>query len=155
MKLPDVYDNEQRFIFSNWSTEDFVGRWENSFTTIKAGETVELPMYKAYNFCKHFVDREMQREGRDSQLGIDEVRKPYEDKTIAQITGGADSPAMQTLKEKIRAEVEAEIVGKATGDDMASASVNVTAPVVEGEFADLKEEVKVPAPKAPKTPKAK
>lgn len=109
MKFPDVFNNERKFIFTNWSDEDFVGRWEYTMTTIKAGESIELPMYKAYNFCKHFVDREMFKvPGMESFVSIDEKRVPFEEKTIMEIGIGTDSPALQSLKDKIRAEIEAE-----------------------------------------------
>ena len=135
---PDVFDNDVRFVFSNWTNEDFIGKWETTFTTIKAGETMELPMYKAYNFCKHLVDREMNREGKANLMGNDDARKSFEDKTIAEITAGTDSPAMLALKEKIRAEMEDV---KSPAKEMSSGDVNVTKQ--EGEFADLKEEIVV------------
>lgn len=138
MEKVDVYNNDRRFIFSNWTVEDFTGKWETEFTTIKSGETVELPMYKAYNFCKHLVDREMNRIGQSNLMGNDDVRKPFEDKTIAEITAGTDSPAMAALKEKIRAEIEGT---KTPGEGMDSGNVNVDTKE-DGEFADLVEEVK-------------
>lgn len=144
MIQPDVYNNERRFIFSNWTPEDFVGKWEHTYTTIKAGETIELPMYKAYNFCKHLVDREMNRQGQSNLMGNDDARKPFEEKTIAEISAGTDSPAMVSLKDKIRAEIESEN----SRVNMSSGDVNVPAKVV-GEFADL-EQVEVKVPKAKK-----
>lgn len=143
--MPNVFDNERRFIFTNWTTEDFTGMWEGNATLVKAGATIELPMYKAYIFCKHLVDREMNRDGRETQIGIDEARLVYEAKTIAEITGGTDSPALATLKEQIRAEVEAELTAKEAPIEEAS-----SAPVSEEEFADLKEEVVTDTKPAPK-----
>ena len=106
MIYPDVFDNERRFIFNNWSDRDFTATWANESTTVKAGTSKEFPMYLAYHFTKHFVDREMQKDGMSSLMSIDEQRKSYEDKTMAEITGNIDSPALAQLKEQIRQEIE-------------------------------------------------
>ena len=109
MKTPDTFNNERRFVFSNWTAEDFEGSWNGEKTLVKAGESKELSMALAYNFTKHLVDREMSRAGKSNLQGVEEERAPYEAKTMAEIGEGTDSPALATLKEKIRAEVlEAE-----------------------------------------------
>ena len=105
MQNPDTFNNERRFIFSNWSSEDFIGQWGGIEYPVKKGETKEFPMYLAYHLTKHFVDREMSKSGKSSLLGVDEARKEYEDKTMAEIVAGVDSPALATLKEEIRKEV--------------------------------------------------
>jgi len=106
MNTPDTYDNNRRYIFNNWSTEDFTGVWNGESTLIKAGETKEFPMFLAMHFCKHFTDREMSKAGKSTLLGIPEERNIYDTKTIAEITDGTDSPALASLKEQIRKEVE-------------------------------------------------
>jgi hypothetical protein len=111
MELPATYDNERRYVFSNWTNEDFVGVWGGKTTTIKAGAILEVPMYLAYHYCKHLVDREMNKSGKASLIGDDSVRAPLEEKTICEITAGMDSPALATLKEQIKKEVEAEPKG--------------------------------------------
>lgn len=105
MEQVDIYNNDRRFIFSNWSNEDFIGQWGGVQTLIKAGETKEFVMHLAYHFTKHFVDREMVKDGKGTLIGVDESRKPYEQKTIAEITAGTDSPALATLKKQIEEEV--------------------------------------------------
>lgn len=113
MKLPDVLDNSKNFVFSNWSNEDFKGVWAKEEFLIKAGEVKEFPMYLAYNFCKHFVDREMEKAGKGAFTGDDNAREPFEQKTIAEITAGTDSPALKAIKEAIKKEVE-EVKSEAT-----------------------------------------
>jgi hypothetical protein len=105
MIYPDTFNNERRYIFSNWSSEDFMGQWGGTEYLIEKGKTKEFPMYLAYHLTKHFVDREMSKSGKSSLLGVDEARKEYEDKTMAEIVAGVDSPALATLKEEIRKEV--------------------------------------------------
>lgn len=106
MLYPNVFENDKKFIFSNWSKEDFVCKWGGADIVIKTGETKELEMAIAFHLTKHFVDREMNRDKKSHLLGIEEERKQYEDKTIAEILGATDSPAMATLKEQIRKENE-------------------------------------------------
>lgn len=106
MELPTIMDNEKRFIFTNWSNEDFEGRWNGEVTIIKKGETKEFMMALAYHFTKHFVDREMMKDNKESNLSIDELRAPYEAKTMAEITSGTDSPALASLKKDIEQEIK-------------------------------------------------
>lgn len=119
----EILNNEVRYIFNNWSEEDFTGYWNSKPQLIKAGETVELPKYLALHYCKHFVNREMDRDNKSSSWGIEEARKPYIVKTITEITGNTDSPALASLKNMIRKEVEEEKVS--TGSEMKSGDVSV------------------------------
>ena len=131
MELPSILDNEKKFLFHNWSKEDFVGFWGGEPTTIKAGETREFAMFLAYHFTKHFVDREMEKDGKSALLGVDDLRKTYENKTISEVSAGVDSPALATLKEKIQSEVEqSSKVEKKTGKKLTTKKV--------GEIEDLK-----------------
>lgn len=130
MQFPNSFDENKRYIFTNWTTEEFRGSWGGQGQVVAAGETIEVPEYLAYHYTKHLVDREMQRDGKDSVMGVDEMRLPYEEKTMTAIGAGTDSPAMTALKEKIRAEV--------AEDAMKSADVNVAAPS-ETEFEGLKD----------------
>lgn len=109
MQNPVVFSEDKRYVFNNWTDEDFVGRWNGIETTIKAGESRELPEYLAYNYCKHLVDREMTKEKKEAWLSVDEQRVPFEEKTIAEISEGTDSPALASLKEKIRKEIEGDM----------------------------------------------
>lgn len=104
-----TYDNERKFLFHNWTSNDFTGMWGGTETVIKVGETKEFPMYLAYHFTKHLVDREMGRDGKEGSMSSIEAREPYETKTISEITAGTDSLALSSIKEKIREEIEAEI----------------------------------------------
>lgn len=133
MRTPDVYDNTKRFIFSNWTAEDFTAVWAGEVTTVKAGETKELPMYLAYNFTKHLVDREMNRDNKSNLMGIDEERAAYENKTMVEIGEGTDSPALASLKAKIAEEIKEETTKKAKKGKKEEEKVED-----KGEFADLK-----------------
>lgn len=107
----NIYDNERRFIFTNWTNEDFPSTFNGEVKIIKSGESVELPMFKAYLFTKHLVDRELIRMGKDNSLSSPEARKPYEDKTIVEITAGIESSAISKIKEQIEEKVKSEESG--------------------------------------------
>jgi hypothetical protein len=138
MELPTTFDNDRRFIFNNWSSEDFVGTWAGVTTIVKAGTTQEFPMYLAYHFTKHLVDREMARSGKASLMGNDDARKEYEDKTLAEITAGTDSPALSALKEQIRAEVLEQEKGAPKKGASKTTTRAVEATSSKTEFADIK-----------------
>jgi hypothetical protein len=111
MKIPESkFDNERRFIFNNWTNEDFIGLWDSVKTEIKAGAIIELPMYKAFFWTKHLVDREMNKAGK---VATDEVaRTEMEDRTCTEIGAGVDSPVIASMKEQLRKELEAEMKAK-------------------------------------------
>jgi len=106
MKTPDVFNNDKRYIVTNWSSEDFVCTWAGQATSIKAGESREFPEYLAFHLTKHFVDHEMTKEGKERMTSVEEARKEYEDKTMGEISEGMDSPVLAALKERIRKEIE-------------------------------------------------
>ena len=134
MIQPAVYDNEKRYIFTNWTNEDFIGMWGGVETLVEKGKSIEVPMYKAYHFTKHLVDREMMKKGV-VVLDSMEARKEFEDKTVAEITSSTDSPALAAIKEKIREEIEVEVGKK----PRAKKTEEKKTEAKTEEFADIKE----------------
>lgn len=127
METPTVYSDSNRYLFTNWTNEDFEGSWGGVKRTVKAGEYIEVPEYLAFHYTKHLVDREIQRDNKAQFMGVEEVRLPYEAKTMTLIAEGNDSPALASLKEKIKKETQAE---------MKNADVNTKEDTTE--FAALK-----------------
>jgi hypothetical protein len=125
MEYPSRFNEESRYLFTNWSNEDYTGTWNGVSQTVKAGTYVELPEYKAFHYCRHFVDREMFKDKKDTLVGVDAARKPYEEKTIAKIEEGMDSPALAEIKKQIAKDLK-----KDKKDDAPSAS--------DMEFSDIK-----------------
>lgn len=127
MERNTTYNNERRFMVTNWSAEDLSYSWDGVVSTIKSGESVELPMYLAYHATKHLIDREMMRQGKVALEG-DEERLNYEKKTISEITN-LNTGVPEDLVKKIEGSTitQEEVVSKTTENN---------------EFADLKEEVK-------------
>jgi hypothetical protein len=134
LDIEGIYDTSKRYIVNNWSDADFsqsIGS-ETAYNdnniievrpsysiTVKAGEMRELGQFEALLFTKHFVNREMQKAallltGKDrerAEMGMDnrELRKPYEDKTIAEIKPGEATPFMDKIREEIRKEERAKM----------------------------------------------
>lgn len=104
-----VFDPERRFVFTNWTDEEFKGYWDKREYVFKAGDVRELPMYLAYHFCKHLIDRELHKQNRDMAVADPEARRPLEEKTIREIMANEESPERVALREEIRKEVMAQI----------------------------------------------
>jgi hypothetical protein len=134
-----VYDKSKRFMFLNWSSEDFTQHFgaESVYNdtrliesqpafdiTVKAGDMRELGHFQAHICTKHFVNREMLRDASGlvdkarerAEMGVNnaELRKPYEDKTLAEIKVGQEAPFMDKLREEIRKEEKAKLVSQET-----------------------------------------
>ena len=138
MKTPDVFNNDKQYIVTNWSKEDFTATWAGQAHTIKTGESRQFPEYLAFHLTKHFVDREMTKDGKERLTGVEEARKEYEDKTMGELSEGMDSPAIQLLKERIRQEIE----GDKVDEDGDPRTKNKKKPAKKKEVEEVKEEVK-------------
>jgi len=55
-------------IFSNWTTEEFIGYWDGKPKKFKPGESKYMPDYLARHFAKHLTNRELLRVGKDGNL---------------------------------------------------------------------------------------
>lgn len=123
-KKDGVYDKSKRFIFYNWSDEDFTQHFgaESGYNgttvietnpaydvVVKAGESRECGEFEALTMTRYFVNREMDKEVRKIKNTIErnnrgmmidnaEIRKPYEDKTLSEIKAGEESPLVAKLK---------------------------------------------------------
>lgn len=61
-----LIDREQEIIFTNFSDEDFDGRWNEAINhkvwRLQSGKAYYLPFYLAEHFAKHLVDRELEKQ---------------------------------------------------------------------------------------------
>lgn len=108
MEYPSRFNEESRYIFTNWSDEDFTGMWNGISHTVKAGAYIEVPEYKAFHYCRHLVDREMRKAGNEATLGVHSAREAMEKKTIVKIGEEAESPVMETIKKQLKKEMESD-----------------------------------------------
>lgn len=128
-----TYDPEKRFIFTNWSDEDFTHTIDGRPVTIKAHDMREFGHFEAYLLCKYFVTREMLKmadgiptkpyeESKEKQaatfaINNPDMRKPFEDKTLTEIGAGERSPLEQIIETRLRKELgmsNANLAGKNT-----------------------------------------
>lgn len=49
--------------FTNFSDEDFIGKWDKIEYPIKAGQTIMFEEFKANHFAQHLINRELTRQG--------------------------------------------------------------------------------------------
>lgn len=133
-----VYDPSRRFMFNNWSSEDFTQHFgaESAYNdtrlletqsaydmTIKAGDMRELGHFQAHICTKHFVNREMLRdamgltipkERERAEMAVNNaiLREPYEQKTLSEIKPGQSSSFMDKMRDEIRKEEVARLMSK-------------------------------------------
>lgn len=136
MIYPDTFNNERRFIFNNWSNADFSCNWGGVPQLVKSGESKEFNMALAYHMTKHFVNQEMFKLCKDAGIASDEERKPFEERTLAEITANTDSPGLSELKSRI----ESEIVESSKGGKIKKQKKEVKKELegTDREFADIK-----------------
>lgn len=54
--------------FTNIDKEDFEGMWGGRVRIIKAGETIQVPRFKAENYAKHLAEKILIRKGKDAEI---------------------------------------------------------------------------------------
>lgn len=96
-------------LFKNFSDEDFAGKWDGISYPFKAGQEVYLEAFKAKHFCKHLVDREIQKLTKLDATGKkvyrtvnDPMRRELEAKALPY-------EAMETEPEEEESKVSTEI----------------------------------------------
>ncbi len=140
-----LYDNTQRYKFTNIDDEPFVGLWDGrEFVTVKPGQSVTLPEAQAITYAKDLCTRVMQKEEKEkfvpnaraatweesdrSRVGIPMARKPYEDRIVQKLSTDEDSPETQALRSEIREELLRDL----------SAQVNTEPPRPPSSTRDLR-----------------
>lgn len=123
------YDAERRFVVSNWLATPHESFWDSKPITIPAGGMYECEHAIAYKLTKEIVDKamfahadeEFKKAGGDSAYAqkvreraemstlSKDLRKPYEDKTLAEIKAGEENPIMSRMREQIRREEQAKL----------------------------------------------
>ncbi len=86
-------------LFTNFSDEDFVGRYDGKDTKIKAGQAIYFEDHLVAHFGKHLCDREMRKMGKRI------VDEPYKTQTIKKV-----HPALEWVPGKHQVRVNKEIV---------------------------------------------
>lgn len=163
MNPEGLYNPLLRFAFTNISESPFTIMWDNKVvTTLKGGETVELPHYLAVVATKALVDSIMIGNAKmdeiayykanpntqpnmyraASSLGVPAARKVWEDKICRVLEVDEESPQVQVMRSQIREELMKDLKAEPSqGSPLENAPTSVQ------DFADLtKKEEKIIVP---------
>lgn len=174
MQKPDVFDPTKKYVFTNWSDEDFRCRYGNpefSFSAnprysqernnelyeelykkegvkemiVPAGKFVEVPEWLAFHLCKHFLDREIMK-GILNRFGSI-AQKDNDGKANA----GAEGEILSMHSPSSREDLEArtiKLIGEGEESPLVLSIRAEERAKIEQEFASLKEEKPDPMAKA-------
>lgn len=151
------YDADRRFVVTNWLPEAHLSFWDSKPINIVAGGMYECEHAIAFKLTKEIVDKAMFAIAQDAfkNAGGDnayaqkmleraemailnrDMRKPYEDKTLAELKTGEENPIMA----KMRAEIRAEEVARLSNEVAAT-----KAPKAPSEPVAVIPEVHIPVP---------
>ena len=70
--MEQITNREQEIVFTNYSDEEFEGRWNKKVYRLKANKSYYLPFYLAEHFAKHLVNRELNKR---ASAEVKEIRK--------------------------------------------------------------------------------
>lgn len=124
-----IYDPRKRFAFTNITDEVFNSKWDGSPIVVKSQQTVELPHHLAVKMTREIVDRIMigaakvdeeaykekhpdapfYRSVKGMQMGIPEMRKPFEDAVLRELSVDEESPEIQVMRAQIKQELMADL----------------------------------------------
>lgn len=117
-----LYDNSQRYRFTNIDDEEFIGMWDGRiFVTVPAGRSVTLPEAQAITYAKALCTRVMLKEEKSkfvpnmreatweesqkTRTGVPMARDPYEKRILQKLEQNEDTPELQVLRSEIREEL--------------------------------------------------
>ncbi|MCR4278110.1 MAG: hypothetical protein NUV85_03830, partial [Candidatus Berkelbacteria bacterium] len=72
MEQTKITNRDQEIVLTNFTSEDFDGKWAKKIYRLKAGKSYYLPFYLAEHFAKHLVDHELNTRATEA---IAELRK--------------------------------------------------------------------------------
>jgi len=104
-------------LFTNWTTEEFIGRWNKNDRKVKAGQSLLLPKYLARHYAHQLAMDEMNREeisliNRDKYeayfnkaMSEEEKAENSEDAEVERLN---KKPAKKIKKEEVNEDFEDE-----------------------------------------------
>lgn len=139
-----LYDNSQRYKFTNIDDEEFVCMWNGEeITRIPAGASVTLPESQAITYAKDLCTRVMTKEERakfvpnmreatweesqKTRVGLPMARDPYEKRILSKLNASDETPEIQLMKAQIKDQLLSDM----------SAQVSTDAPTGPKATADL------------------
>jgi len=124
-----LFDNTQRYRFTNIDDEPFVGMWDGrEFVNVPAGASVTLPEAQAITYAKELCTRVMFKEEKEkfvpnmreasweesqkSRVGIPLARDPYEKRILQKLETGDETPELQAMRSEMREELMRDLSAK-------------------------------------------
>jgi len=99
-------------LFTNFSTERFVGYWDGKPKTFEPGESVYLPDYLAAHFAKHLTNRELIAKGLERSTSPKKQEDVPEFMDLFNQAYTPDKEEEQHSSEKDSVDVQIEVVNK-------------------------------------------
>lgn len=154
LEVNGLYNPTLRFAFTNITEADFTSYWDKVPIVVKPGETIEISNTTPIPGAGHALAIKMTgemvnniiigsakldevtknqpfyRSPQGSSLGVPAARKVWEDQILRELDPEEESPAIQTLRKQMKAEIETGITEK-----QSSAPVHVPSSLEE--FAEL------------------
>jgi hypothetical protein len=181
MIKPDVFDPTKKYVFTNWSEEDFRCRYANpefAFSAnprysqernnelyeeaykkegikeaiVPAGKFIEVPEWLAFHLCKHFLDREIMKGIKRDFGSISQ--KDNDGKANAGAEGEILSMHSPSSREVLEART-IKLIGEGEESPLVLSIRAEERAKIEQEFASLKKEETTPADNLAKARAAK
>ena len=128
-----LYDNSQRYRFTNIDDEPFVGLWDGrEFVTVPSGGSVTLPEAQAITYAKELCTRVMFKEEKEkfipnmreatweesqkTRVGIPMARKPYEDRILQHLELNDETPEVQAMRSEMREQLMRDLNAQVSTD---------------------------------------
>lgn len=145
------YDANRRFVVTNWLPTVHESFWDSQPITIPSGGMYECDHAIAYKLTKEIVDKAMYAEAQEvfkkaggndayAQKMLEraemallsrDLRKPYEDKTLAEIKAGEENPIMAKMRAEIRKEEQDRLYNEKAVNTPPAEIPTATAPTPE------------------------
>jgi hypothetical protein len=168
MQKPDVFDPTKKYVFTNWSDEEFRCRYANpefAFSAnprysqernnelyeeayrkegikeaiVPAGKFIEVPEWLAFHLCKHFLDREIMKGIKKDFGSISQ--KDNDGKANAGAEGEILSMHSPSSREVLEQKT-IKLIGEGEESPLVLAIRAEERAKIEQEFASLKQEEK-------------
>lgn len=128
-----LYDNTQRYRFTNIDDEMFTGMWNGRiFVRLLPGESATLPEVYAVTFSKELATRVMLKEekakyiptqnaptweeSQKSRVGIPMARDPYEKRIVQKMEVGEETPEIEAMRSQMREQLLADMSAQVSTD---------------------------------------
>lgn len=125
----------QSILFKNWTTKEFVGKWDGVPYTFAPGQAMYLEDWKAEHFAKHLTDAVMQAEGKE----VNHFTRPsYLEKCFVKSIDVNPKNAESEILNKNIEEDKVEAPAKKKGGRPVKAMAEVVEVVEDASFEGLK-----------------